>query len=289
MCQLIVKPAGVTITEAVLRDAWQQNDDGAGLAWRDENNEVWYQKGYFKFKHVWKAFKKVQHLDVLLHFRLATHGEKVIDNCHPFVVTNQAVIAHNGILYNYSPSLSDKRSDTRIFVESVLTPAIENNKLSADEFFGSIATKALLEAFTKGNKFAALTQKGFYIFNEQAGEWKDKVWYSAGYPPDNNWGMCYDWQSYLDHKWKRDKRGVWSRDVDYTKDPNGDGFDIHHTTAGGNHVALWQQDEATGTVRQVTTSKMDRCTICDELVTHLYSLQDDNRVCNACWQAFYGV
>ena len=282
MCQLIVKPAGVVIPENVLRDAWQANDDGAGFAYRDEEQNVMFAKGYFKFKHFYKAYKKIQQHDVLIHFRLATHGEKVTENCHPFVVTNQAVIAHNGILYNYQPSLQDKRSDTRIFVETVLTPAIEKNKLNADDFFSSFSTKALFEAFTQGNKFAALTQKGFYIFNEAAGEWKDKVWYSAGYPPDQNWwkGACYDWRDYLDAKWKRDRQGasMWESELD----------GLSTTTAGGNHVRKWIQDESTGQIKQLTSRPFERCNICDEMADHLYSMDKDCMVCNQCWETFYG-
>ncbi len=275
MCQLIVKPAGVTISVDVLRDAWRANDDGAGFAYRDEKGVVYLVKGFFKFKKFWHHYRKFQHLDALIHFRFATHGEKVVENCHPFVVAEQAVIGHNGILYSYQPIGVDKRSDTRVFVDSFLTPALTASKLSPAEFFACPGVKALIETHTRGSKFAVLSPSGFTIFNESAGTWKDGVWYSAGYPPDEKW--CYDWRDYIDGQWNRTKSIVktWTKDMIHPLDKEG----WKEETAGSGGTTT------TGTVPLCLT---ERCELCNEETERLYYVAQE-RLCHACWNAFYGA
>jgi len=261
MCQLIVKPAGVKITRSVLHDAWCANDDGAGFAYRNEVGEVLLAKGYFKFKQFWKAYEKVSHLDTLIHFRLATHGQKTVENCHPFVVAPQVVMGHNGILSAFQPYGSDTRSDTRIFCDTIITPALQAAKLAPDAFLGEWSTKVLLETWTRGNKLAFLTPGGFHIINEHLGEWKNKVWYSSGYPPENKW-MCglsdWNWRGSLGLKTCVDK-------------------------AVEKYNERWGDDVRKLPV--VVERKWERCEVCSDEVPRLYSLGGD-RICYTCWETF---
>jgi hypothetical protein len=90
---------------------------------------------------------------------------------------------HNGVLAGYAPDPISGKSDTREFIDTVLKPSIATSGLSACEFVRHTEVKKQVESIIgRGNKLATLSPGGFAIFNEQAGEWVDGVWYSAGYP-----------------------------------------------------------------------------------------------------------
>ncbi|WP_328436966.1 class II glutamine amidotransferase domain-containing protein [Nocardia puris] len=124
-----------------------------------------------------------RHLDgpALFHSRLATHGTRAPDNCHPFAVggDGRTVLAHNGILPDaVHPGPGDQRSDSRIFAEDFLPRSP----------FGSLdswAGRDRLEAWLGGDKMVLLTldpayAHRAYIFNEQRGHWdlERARWYS---------------------------------------------------------------------------------------------------------------
>lgn len=182
MCQAIVKPAGITIEKTVLQYAWDSNSDGAGFAVRHPDHTVNIYKGFFKFKHFWKAYQHHEHLDCLIHFRYATHGTNTVDNCHPFPIGENAAMIHNGILDKFLPRATDPRSDTRVLIDDHIVPAWKASGVSVTEFLTHPSVKAMIESVIDYNKLAALTPEGFIIFNEALGEIVNGVWYSAGLP-----------------------------------------------------------------------------------------------------------
>lgn len=128
MCVAIYKPAGIeTPSLDALKQCWDANPDGAGFALRtDGEYSIEIHKGYMTWKSFVTAYKKylVDYSgDLLLHFRIATHGGISPGLTHPFsltkdvkllkhtnVRTNCALI-HNGML----PIESDEGSDTMEF------------------------------------------------------------------------------------------------------------------------------------------------------------------------------
>ncbi|MGO4612963.1 hypothetical protein AB4305_03295 [Nocardia sp. 2YAB30] len=133
----------------------------------------------------------------LFHSRLATHGLRAIENCHPFAVggDERTVLAHNGILPdNVHPCPGDLRSDTRIAAEDYLPTSP----------FGSLdswAGRERLERWLGSDKMVLLTvdpayKHPAYIFNERHGHWDNGIWYSnRSYLPDSwaaeaYWAYC---------------------------------------------------------------------------------------------------
>jgi len=133
----------------------------------------------------------------LFHSRLATHGLRTIDNCHPFRVggDERTVLAHNGILpAHVHPAPGDDRSDTRITAEDYLP----------GRPFGSLdswAGRERLERWLGSDKMVLLTtdpayKHSAYIFNEHAGIWDQGSWYSnTSYLPYQHDGW-YDFAGY---------------------------------------------------------------------------------------------
>lgn len=178
MCLLTYLPADVMPDTRKLTDGAEWNDDGSGyaivagddiLTGRDMDGTDLVAR----FATVRERYRG----PALFHSRMATHGSKGLDNCHPFHATAGTVVAHNGILpVRAQPAKGDHRSDTRKFVED----------LFGEKFRGGLTRRSrrqLAEWMGIANKIVILTtdrrySRSAYIVNEQAGHWKNGAWWS---------------------------------------------------------------------------------------------------------------
>ena len=193
MCLALYKPAKAKLNQDEMRTAFKANPDGAGFAYYDPAlKRVVIQRGYFTFNDLWADLTPIMddNCPLILHYRWATHGDINVENCHPFQLTDGALI-HNGIISGmgtstyksvskyYTPSTlttcdtaecSDDRSDTREFVEDYLKDMDVTALLSA---------KKLIEHTIGYSKLVTIHNDGsVIIFNEQSGHWRNGVWYS---------------------------------------------------------------------------------------------------------------
>lgn len=176
MCIAIMKSENKKINKATLKRCYDANPDGAGFMFA-ENKELTVQKGYFTFKEFYKEYKPHENKQVLLHFRIKTHGPIDKNNCHPFLVNNGLGFIHNGIISGYG---DDKQSDTIQFNNNILKKIVAkhgNNSLFDDPMV------ELIENVIGYSKLVFLDRHGNYkIMNEDKGSWNDGVWYS-----NNSW------------------------------------------------------------------------------------------------------
>ena len=172
MCIAIMKSENKKINKATLKRCYDANPDGAGFMYA-ENKELTVQKGYFTFKEFYKEYKPHENKQVLLHFRIKTHGKIDKKNCHPFLVNNGLGFIHNGIITGYG---DDKESDTIAFNKAILKKIVAkhgNNSLFDDPMV------ELIENVIGYSKLVFLDRHGNYkIMNEDKGSWSDGVWYS---------------------------------------------------------------------------------------------------------------
>lgn len=119
MCVIIHKPSDVDINEHVLKACWDENKDGAGIMYA-LNDELRIIKGLMKFKHLMSFYKKLKHLELLIHFRYATHGMINKEMTHPFKINDNLAFMHNGIIHLDSMESSLDVSDSYVFNESIL-------------------------------------------------------------------------------------------------------------------------------------------------------------------------
>lgn len=135
MCLIIHKPAGVEIPAPLIRMAWEDNNDGAGIMYHPPGaagatvikllpKEVTDPTG-----HLIARLKELQELEVGVHFRWKTHGPIDKQNTHPYPLPGgSGWLMHNGIIapttlgpqYN---SVRDFMSDTGFYVVSTLQGA----------------------------------------------------------------------------------------------------------------------------------------------------------------------
>lgn len=212
MCIAIVKPQGTYISDEQLENCFDNNKDGAGIAYAN-NGKIYVVKGIFDKKEFIKEVRKAEKVaegDMLIHCRIGTSGLKNKKNCHPHTVNENLVMIHNGILDIDIPENS-KVSDTVIFIETYL------KNLSKD-FVKSEPIMHLIEkAIGNRNKFAFLNNKGeSFICNYKAGIVEDGIWYS-----NDTYSFSWDrYDDFFDHSLEEDAEiyGYFEECIDYLED-----------------------------------------------------------------------
>ena len=208
MCIAILNKSSM-LEESVFENSFENNPDGCGMAYVI-HGKVRVIHNLTSWKSLYEEYQQVRPLTkspIMIHFRIGTSGAKDERNLHPFMVTKDMALIHNGMV-SYSPIEKDK-SDTWHFVEFLKTLKNPHNLL-----YSQSVESQMISAITTGSKLCFLHRNGsFNIINEKAGSWKDDTWYSnnsyesCGY--SKVWNSAYNYRS----TWKDDKL-----DLGYTFD-----------------------------------------------------------------------
>ena len=183
MCLLVFMPEGKVASKQSLEQASWFNDDGFGWAIRTPDRilvgkNMDFDKAYEEFM----AARSSYNGDALFHLRITTQGTTDLENCHPFYVGKDelTVVAHNGMLPVYTDK-EDKRSDTRVFAETLLP------KRGGISFLNGDLGINHLSKWAEGSKLVFLTANPaskwrYVIINSKDGHWgkdeDDGVWFS---------------------------------------------------------------------------------------------------------------
>jgi hypothetical protein len=208
MCLLVHQPANVTLSDQFLQGVFSLNRDGLGVMY-SQGGRLVVSKSLPQSAAEFIAFIR-EHADgreSIWHARMRTHGDINLDNCHPYSVTDDVALAHNGIL-SAGNAADPARSDTWHFVERVIRPAVlvepsivEDPKWQA--YIGQlIGSSNKFGLFTSSgaaviiNRASGLTHEGAWLSNRYA--WRDDSAYeTVGY---GSWGSRVwegdRWQEY---------------------------------------------------------------------------------------------
>jgi hypothetical protein len=160
MCIIIHHQEHNHIPDRWIEEFWRRNSDGWGIMYHDEDGSPKAIKG-LDLKAFKKAYKKIAKLSIefFIHFRMRTHGDVNVDQCHPYK-TNNGYLIHNGII-DIKQHLGEHLSDTHHFVEAIWNP------LSLTLTPGSENFDRLIEGFIGGNNriVAALPNFEFVTIN----------------------------------------------------------------------------------------------------------------------------
>lgn len=173
MCLLVFKSAKSKVSDEKIQNAWNNNSDGAGIAWAMEDG-VHMLKGFMTLEDLKSKLHLIEGKPAILHFRIASIGEKSEKNCHPFKAGGGWVMAHNGTIGDIETK--GEESDTSAFARSIMKPMLKHNpKILFEEH-----TRGLLqERIGTGSKMVFMNHRGDRVFlNEHRGDWEDGVWYS---------------------------------------------------------------------------------------------------------------
>lgn len=176
MCIIIANGSKNPLKKSVLQNCYNNNPDGMGLAYVDYDKRIKIFKELKNFEYFYKKYLEIKtkrpQRNILLHFRIATHGAISEQNIHPFVVDENLVFAHNGIININILKGEEDVSDTVVFNEKILKNLPKN-------FYRNKAIISLLESRIETSKIVFLnTNNRFYILNEIYGTWNNKNWFS---------------------------------------------------------------------------------------------------------------
>lgn len=184
MCIAILNTKGATLKKGILKNCWDNNGDGAGLLYINDDKQMMTFKEMKSFDAFYEEYGRVKKLygsrNIVLHFRISTHGKVDETNCHPFLVSENLGFVHNGMIYSV-PESKDY-SDTYMFNESVL-------KYLGDGFEYNEVILDMMEGFINSSKLIFLNNEDHYaIVNEKAGHWSNQCWFSnTSYKQVNNY------------------------------------------------------------------------------------------------------
>lgn len=133
MCLLIDHPAGTLFDRDDIVDFFDHNSDGIGVMYAEKNPETGADTLYTKKLLPANGddaydfyLTNCAGRDCVIHFRLQTHGDIDLVNCHPYFVQKEdhpIALMHNGIL-PYGNDSDKTKSDTWHYIKDYLTPLL---------------------------------------------------------------------------------------------------------------------------------------------------------------------
>ena len=178
MCILIHHPANVSFSDELLNDFYAHNSDGFGAMY-SEGGKLVIVKTLGKPQEINALYKDaLKGRECIIHYRMKTHGDIDMENCHPYKVTDDIWMAHNGILAMGNP-VDKTKSDTWHFIKYILRPALEANPML---IFDVDYQQYLEEMIGGSNKFAFMHSNGeSVVLNYDAGVEHEGAWLSNTY------------------------------------------------------------------------------------------------------------
>src|SRR5579859_7149367 len=120
-CMMIYHPENARpFSRTEFADFWTKNRNGFGAIWRAPSGEIRWRKGLDGRADAWKLYQSLLAngcREMALHWRLSTSGPINWENCHPFEVTDDILLMHNGVLSHRS---TKTHSDTRCYIDDKL-------------------------------------------------------------------------------------------------------------------------------------------------------------------------
>jgi hypothetical protein len=173
MCLAIYKPADKKIPVDHIKNGFESNSDGAGIAWA-QDGKIHVNKGVWQADALIGLYQEVEQYPCLIHCRKKTHGEKNDENCHPFVFCDgKYALIHNGVI-PIKPLL-EGLSDTATFVKTILEPLVKDLNVPIDH----PALAFLVKEAIGTDKIVVMDGDGKVVFfNEDKGTLEGGVWYS---------------------------------------------------------------------------------------------------------------
>lgn len=144
MCVIVTAVPGSMPDPEDILSMCEANPDGGGISWWDgkrlrvfKNTDGLKVVGFI-FSH-WDRLKSAP---CLIHFRLATHGGVVPENCHPFR-TERGYVAHNGIAWDFEDGPYE--SDTKNMVHAWIDSGYDNTVFKGQGYVALITPHGCLK------------------------------------------------------------------------------------------------------------------------------------------------
>jgi hypothetical protein len=177
MCLIIHKPAGVAIPADLLDAALPLNEDGFGvMGFHPRRGLLIHRQAQITLDGLLAFERAHRDAEYALHLRQRTRGDTEAHNLHPFTISGQLYLMHNGTIR--LPLRVPGRSDTWHFVHDVLRPLAQRRPgVLLDNAFIQLLELALKPE----NKLALMdyAQHRIVLINREHGAELDGLWLSS--------------------------------------------------------------------------------------------------------------
>lgn len=205
MCLITYSPNGAQALDwEVLGYSAKSNKDGFGLAWYHADSGRWNPIWSLEPETLPTIVSRLpQDAPLVIHQRYATHGKVNLDNAHPFVVSSEVMLFHNGVISGTRAErqwdskahkmTESERSDTHYYVTDEFAPLIAaagfnwlKHKSGIDALENRIGYGSILAITIDGDPEPTL-------INEWGGHWNGDIFYSNTYslPVSAKAGQAY--------------------------------------------------------------------------------------------------
>lgn len=282
MCQILYKPVGVELpTLAMLNDAASSNPHGIGFMYPNNEGKVSIYKMRMSAAMAYDLLTNLADCGIdwvatplVLHFRMATHGNTSDANCHPFPITKDDALlsakycqsdlglAHNGVVYIAGVTKNSDKSDTYTMVQEYF------HDFTFDTF--KHAHKLIDEELLKCDRMIVMNGEGEVI---QWGRWHD-----------NKNIQSSTWMGYRTITGGRQGRGFNYYDYDCYDGCDGYGL-IDYTP--DDYPERGQITSLEDYRKTTNSSWKETCDICRYECGNTTHYRDDCTMCSSCYKALY--
>lgn len=224
MCVIIYKPKNVELSEKYIREGHRVNKHGFGVMYYDSDKKqiVVKKQAEYEIDDVCKLIKELKDKEVVVHFRIMTHGSIKDENCHPFNVLSKDKNAmemwmmHNGTIHDVKSDIKNDETDSNTWIRTVALPLLREkpglirNSVLQKLFKETISNSRLVFMFGAGE---------VVIINRQGGYERDGCWFSNQ--------SAFPAQSYHSSFWKKKEEEEEDKNICILKIPCSVGDQIH--------------------------------------------------------------
>lgn len=175
------KPKGVELPEKYIREGARTNRHGFGIMYFDPiaKKIVVFKHAEYDINTVVKNITALKEFEVVIHFRIMTHGSIKDENCHPFRVLSKAGNAmemwmmHNGTITGVETEGDE--TDSNAFIRSVMVPILKKKPgvIRVPAF-----QKLIKETINKSRLVFMYGSGEVTIINKEGGAERDGCWFS---------------------------------------------------------------------------------------------------------------
>ena len=182
MCIIVVQPKGHSFSDAEIIDFYEHNPHGYGVMYVEGDRVVGHKGVPGDAKEAVEWYRQTADGKAcVLHYRFATSGLVNTEMAHPFEVSPQLMVVHNGVL----PGGNEFESDTFQFVRDTLVPLF--GKPGEYEYLDDPEMKEYLEHVVKGSAVVFLDVTGRVHKFGNKGVEHNGCWYSNTYAWSPPW------------------------------------------------------------------------------------------------------
>jgi len=178
MCLMIWQPAETHFSYSDIEDFYFHNPDGMGVMYIEDSRVIVHKSLPRNPAEAWTFYlDQAYGRDCAIHFRMRTHGDIDMGNCHPYHVTENVYLMHNGVLHTGNEKDRTK-SDTWHYIQDFLRPQIE---AAPGLIYNQAWQNTIGGHIGHGNRFIIMSPDGHVIINKHHGVEYMGAWMSNAY------------------------------------------------------------------------------------------------------------